>query len=353
MFPGCDQFVLDLNYRSTPQILQACQNLIKHNSRKIEKTLRTLNPEGEGVLVLEAVNEEDEALQIVNEIKGLNSAKGYPFKHMAVLYRTNSYSRSIEEMFSRHQVPYHIENGMTFYQRTEVRILLEYLRFISAPLSDEGDEAFKAIINVPNRYIGKRFMTELEEYSTNKAKHLYDALKSMRIEIPYVRKYAREFIEVMDPLIWDAKAIEPSEMIAILRDALDYDRFVTDVDVPTPDDEKISNINQLQLAANRYSDVRSLLTYAESFKEELSNDRNGVAMMTIHKAKGLEFPVVFVTGLMEGHLPHKNGDLEEERRIAFVACSRAKQILYLSHCQSYMGRQAKRSSFLDEALGKS
>ena len=300
MFPECNQFVLDMNYRSTPQILHACQNLIRHNTKKIEKTLRTLNPEGEGVLVLEAANEEDEALQIVNEIKEVQSSKGYAYKDIAVLYRANSYSRSIEEAFSKQKVPYHIEKGTNFYERPEVKKLLEYLQFINDPLSDEGDEAFKNIINVPNRYIGRKFIGDLEEYSAERAKHLYAGLKSMKIEIPYVRKYAREFIEIMDPLIRDAKAIEPSEMIAILRDALDYDRFVTDVDVPAPDDEKIANINQFQLAANRYSDIKSLLNYAETFKDTLSNDKNGVSLMTIHKAKGLEFPAVFVDWLDGG-----------------------------------------------------
>lgn len=352
MFPGCNQFVLDLNYRSTPQILQVCQNLIRHNSRKIEKTLRTLNPEGEGVLVLEAANEEDEALQIVNEIRALHSVKGYAYKNIAVLYRANSYSRSIEEVFSKQRVPYHIEKGTNFYERPEVKTLLEYLRFINDPLSDEGDEAFKSIINVPNRYIGRKFIGDLEEYSAESARHLYAGLKSMKIEIPYLRRYTREFIEVMDPLIRDAKAIEPSEMIAILRDALDYDRFVTDLDLPAPDDEKIANINQLQLAANRYNDIKTLLNYAESFKEKLSNNKNGTALMTIHKAKGLEFPAVFLTGLMGGHLPATNGDLEEERRIAFVGISRAMKILYLTYCQTYGGRQTKRSTFLGEMLGK-
>ena len=193
----------------------------------------------------------------------------------------------------------------------------------------------------------------MEEYSAERARHLYAGLKSMKIEIPYVRRYAREFIEVMEPLIRDAKAIEPSEMIAILRDALDYDRFVTDVDVPAPDDEKIANINQLQLAANRYSDIKSLLNYAETFKETLSNDKNGVSLMTIHKAKGLEFPAVFVTGLMEGHAPAcewgyggrktdcVRGDIEGDEDPVPDLIARV----------TWAGRR-KGHRFLDEMLGK-
>jgi len=137
-------------------------------------------------------------------------------------------------------------------------------------------------------------------------------------------------------------------MIGILREALDYDRFITDDDIPSPDDEKIANINQLQLAATRYSDIKALLNYTDSFRDETSNDKNGVSLMTIHKAKGLEFPVVFVTGLIDGMLPHKNGDIEEERRIAFVGISRAMRQLYLTYSGSYAGRPVKRSPFLEE-----
>jgi DNA helicase-2/ATP-dependent DNA helicase PcrA len=148
-------------------------------------------------------------------------------------------------------------------------------------------------------------MTELDEQAALKEKHLYQALKTMKVEIPYLRKYVKQFIEIIDPLIRDKSQLEPAEMIGILREALEYDRFSTDDDIPSPDDEKIANINQLQLAATRYSDITSLLNYTGSFRDETSNDKNGVSLMTIHKAKGLEFPVVFVTGLIDGMLPHK------------------------------------------------
>ncbi|HOG81993.1 MAG TPA: ATP-dependent helicase [Smithellaceae bacterium] len=348
MFRNARQFILDMNYRSTPEILNVCQKLIAHNTRKIEKTLRTENANGETVVTLAGVNEEDESLQIVNEIKDLLERKGYSYKDIAILYRANCQSRIIEEGFSKYKIPYHVENGMSFYQRHEVKTLLEYLRFIDDPNSDDGDDALRKIINVPNRYIGKNFMTELEGYANQKEVHLYQALKTMRIEIPYLRKYIKQFVEIIDPLIRDKSQLEPAEMIGILREALEYDRFITDDDVPSPDDEKVANVNQLQLAATRYSDIRSLLNYTDSFKDETSNDKDGVSLMTIHKAKGLEFPVVFVTGLIDGMLPHKNGDIEEERRIAFVGISRAMKQLYLTCSSTYAGRPVKRSPFLEE-----
>ena len=349
-YPRSKQFILDTNYRSTPQILGACLNLIQYNIRKIDKSLNTNNDDGDQVMVIEASNEEDEALKIVNEIKEL-AVGGYRHKDIAVLYRANNQSQPVEEAFSKHHVPYHIENGTNFYQRTEVKILLDYLRFINNPKSDEGDDALRCIINIPNRYIGRRFINELEDYSGKKDVHLYPGLKSMSIKVPYLRHNVKKFIDIIEPLIRDAKKIEPAEMIYLLREGLDYDRYITEDDIQSPDDSKIASIDQLQITANKYHDIQALLNYTETFKEELSNDKNGVSLMTIHKSKGLEFPVVFVIGFVEGILPHKNGDIEEERRIAFVGLSRAMRLLYLSYSQKYINRSVKKSTFLDEILG--
>ena len=137
---------------------------------------------------------------------------------------------SSRKSFSQHKIPYHIENGLCFYDRREVRILLDYLRVIVNPNSEEGDEALKSIINVPNRYIGRKFMAELDEFQPGSSLHLYDKLKSMPIELPYIRKNVREFIQLIDPLIADAETLQPAELIQLLRSALDYDRFVTDSD---------------------------------------------------------------------------------------------------------------------------
>ena len=349
-FEGSKLFILNLNYRSTPQILNACQNLIQHNKRKIEKTLTTHNPDGEDVIVLESSSEEGEALSLVNEIVELVGNYGLSYKDIAVLYRANFQSRVIEEVFSQHKVPYHIENGLNFYNRSEIRVILDYLRLISIPDSEEGDEALRHVINIPNRYIGRKFLQELEEFSGKKNFHLYQGLKSMGIDLPYVRKNVKELIGFLDHLIDYANNMTPSEIIGTLRSGLDYDRYCTDEDIPSPDDQKIMNLNQLQLAAARYSNIESFLQYTDSFQDEMVNDKEGVSLMTIHKAKGLEFPVVFVIGLVEGIIPTKKGDIEEERRIAFVAISRAMRLLYLSYSHTYLGQPAKKSIFLDEIL---
>jgi len=349
-FPGSEMFVMETNYRSTPQILTACQNLIQHNSRKIDKTLRTDNSDGDNVTVISAGTEDDEAVQVGNEIRDLVERHGYKHKDIAILYRANSQSRVIEETLSQTEIPYHIENGINFYQRFEVKVLLDYMRLIVNPDSEEGNEAFKSVINVPNRYIGQRFIAEVEAYADEHELYLYQGLKQMPITVPYLKGYVRDFISLLDPLIKDAPKLEPSELIFILREGLDYDQFIAEDDIPSPDDSKIANINQLQIAANNYGTIPALLNYTDSFKDELSNDKNGVSLMTIHKAKGLEFPVVFVIGMVDGMLPNKQGDIEEERRVAFVGLSRAMTHLYLTYSRQHLGRDVKKSIFIDEAL---
>jgi len=351
VFPGSRIFILNRNYRSTPQILKVCQNLIDHNERKIQKTLMTKNPDGEEVIVLEGSSEEGEALNLVNEIQELIWNRGFEYKDIAVLYRANFQSRVLEESFSQHKIPYKIENGLGFYNRPEVKKLLDYLRVISDADSDAGDEALLSILNVPVRYIGRKVIIQLEEEAASKGVHLYEALKSFRPDTPFIRKNVRELVSFLDPLTQLAHTLHPAEVINLLRNNLDYDRYVTDEDIPTPDDSKIQNLNQLQLAATRFSSIRAFLEYTETFQDESTNDEEGVSLMTIHKAKGLEFPVVFVVGLVEGILPSKKGDIEEERRICFVAMSRAMKLLFLSWSHTYLSQPSKKSIFLDEAMG--
>jgi len=348
LFPASHEIILNLNYRSTQKIISACQNLISHNVRRIEKTFETHNQQGEDVVVFECISEEDEAKQVAEEITDLTS-KGYEHKDIAILYRANFQSRVVEECFLQLKIPYRIENGMSFYQRREVKILLDYLRVIQASESDEGDESLKGVINVPNRYIGRKFTGELERFAAKNGIHLYPALKSMPIELPYVRKNVKEFVNFLDPLI--AQPLEPGELIALLRNSLDYDRLICEDEIPSIDDQKISNLNQLQLAATKYDSIESFLSYTDGFQGDTANDKDGVSLMTIHKCKGLQFPVVFVIGLVEGILPSKRGDLEEERRIAFVGISRAMKKLYLTHSFTYLGQSSKKSIFLDEMIG--
>jgi DNA helicase-2/ATP-dependent DNA helicase PcrA len=270
---------------------------------------------------------------------------------MAVLYRANFQSRLLEECFSTRKIPYQIENGLNFYQRREVKFLLDYLRLIHNPYSEAGNNALVNILNVPNRYISKKFLTELEQYAQEQGVFLYAALKTMRIELPYVRRNVKDFIKLLEPWMESCETLKPAELIQLLREIFNYDSFITEDEVPSPDDQKIANLNQLQLAAAKYDTITAFLEYADTFEDEhVGDNQDGVHLMTIHKSKGLEFPCVFVVGLVEGILPTKRGDMEEERRICFVGISRAMKLLYLSYSHIYLGVPVKRSLFLEEIL---
>jgi DNA helicase II / ATP-dependent DNA helicase PcrA len=177
-------------------------------------------------------------------------------------YRANFQSRYVEEAFLQNKIPYHIQNGRTFYDRYEVKCLLDYLRVIHAPDSDDGDEALLNILNVPVRYVSNKTKDQLREFCRERSIHLYRGLKSMIIEVPFIRKNIKDFVRFMDPLIEDAESLSPVQIIGEIRTIWDYDRYIVDEDIPSPDDVKISNINQLQLASARYSTIGAFLDYA-------------------------------------------------------------------------------------------
>lgn len=353
MFPVSEQYILDLNFRSSRKIVQACANLASHFKQQISKNFKAHNGEGEDVVVLESSNEATEAMALVREITDLVERKGYDFKDIAVLYRANFQSLYPEEAFLQNKIPYLIQGGQHFYKRREVKILLDYLRVINDPDSDEADEALLNIINAPVRYVTNALKVEIKEYSSNAGVHFYQGLKSMDLDWAFVKKNLLTFISLMDPLIESAATLGPSEILKQLRNKLDYDRFIIDEDIPTADDVVIENLNQLQLSAARYSDIPSFLEYTDSFAESrIGDNKDGVHLMTIHKAKGLEFRAVFVIGMVENILPSAKGNIEEERRICFVAISRPKDLLFLSYPLSYLNQPSKMSFFIDEILGK-
>jgi len=347
--PGSIRFILDTNYRSTPQILSACHNLISHNERKIEKTLNTINPAGETVIVLQALTEEKEAGQVVTEIRDLIENRGYAYRDIAVLYRVNSQSLAIEEAFSMHNIPYRIESEANFYNRYEVNILVQYLVLIYEPDTFDGDDALKVIINVPGRYISHRFIDDLESFAEKNGLHLYPALKIVPVSAQYLQKNIEAFTALIDRLVKAKYWMEPAGLLEHLRDELNIDKYLSD-ELGDPFERRLESLDQLQMASGPYEYLGDFLEYAESIRTNSGNDENGVTLSTVHKAKGLEFPVVFVIGMIDGVMPNANGDSEEERRVAFVAMSRAMRLLYLSHSMTYLGRYARPSSFIAEAL---
>ena len=352
MFPLSEQFILELNFRSTQKIVQACSNLANHFKRQIHKEFKTNNIKGDDVIVLESSNEMTEALALVREITDLVERKGYKYNEIAVLYRANFQSLYPEEAFLQNKIPFYIQGGSCFYKKREIKFLLFYLRVIQDPDCDEADEALLNILNAPVRYISNKSKAELKEFCDKKDIHLYQGLKETRFDTPFIRKNIREFINFMDPLIDAVDTFGPSELLKLLRNNLDYDRFIVDEDLPTIDDVIIENLNHLQLSAARYNDIKSFLEYTDTFEDSnISENKDGVSLMTIHKSKGLEFKIVFLIGLVDTLLPSAKGNIEEERRICFVAISRAMELLFLSYPLGYLNQPSKKSIFIDEILG--
>jgi DNA helicase II / ATP-dependent DNA helicase PcrA len=352
MFPLSEQFILELNFRSTQRIVKACSNLSQHFKRQIHKEFKTNNIKGDDVIVLESSNEMTEALALVREITDLVERKGYKYNEIAVLYRANFQSLYPEEAFLQNKIPFYIPLGQSFYNRREIKILLDYLRVINDPDSDEADDALLNILNAPVRYISNKSKAELKEFCAKKDIHLYHGLKSTRFDTPFIRKNIKEFINFLDPLIETVETFRPSELLKLLRNNLDYDRFIADEDMPTIDDVIIENLNHLQLSAARYNDIKSFLEYTDTFEDSnISENKDGVSLMTIHKSKGLEFKIVFLIGLVDTLLPSAKGNIEEERRICFVAISRAMELLFLSYPLGYLNQPSKKSIFIDEILG--
>lgn len=349
LYPTSARFILDINYRSSPQILEACQHLIDRNERKIDKTLNTINPDGENVIVLGAHSETHEANKIVSEIRDLVESQGFSYQDIAVLYRANSQSLAIEEAFSRHKIPYRIESESNFYNRYEINMVLNYLRLVYQPDSFEADSALKTVINVPNRYVGHGFIKALESFAQQNGLHLYPALKMMPVKASYLKHEVDEFIDLIDEMIRSGHLMEPVDFIHHIRESLDIDKYLSD-ETGDPFEESSENLDQLQMTAGSYAHLGDFLDHTEFVSNHSAHDENGVTLSTIHKAKGLEFAVVFVIAMIEGMMPNANGDIEEERRIAFVAMSRAMKRLYLSYSMNYLGKPAQRSSFISEAL---
>ena len=230
MFPAAIEFRLTLNYRSTPQILEACSNLISHNCLKIDKELITSNPQGEQVTVWEASSEEEEANFIVNEIKAITGRNLFSLREIVILYRANFQSRILEEELFSNSIPYSVENNSNFYQRREVGYLLDYLRVIHDPLSERGGEALINILNIPNRYLGNRVKQDLKSYAHLRGLSVFLAMKEMSFRIPYEHHNIRAFINLLEFMKKEAEGKPPTQVVSLLRSALDYDRYISEGD---------------------------------------------------------------------------------------------------------------------------
>ena len=342
-FPHSRVIKLEQNYRSTKVILEGATNLIKHNRNRKEKELWTDKKGGEKIRCYEAVSALDEAVFSSQEIIKLNKKEGKAFKDFAILYRTNAQSRAFEEVFSKQGIPFRVIGGLRFYERKEVKDILAYLRFIH----DQKDGvSFLRIINNIKLGIGKITLNKIEELARKNNLNFHQALKQglKTIKISADRKEAiNKFTSLIDELDEKKKEIKGSELLIELIGKINYyEELKKEGEFKAQ--SKIENIKELILAVQEFEENNedksltafleyvALITDIDLYKRE----EDVVTVMTLHSAKGLEFPVVFITGFEEGIFPHSRSlnsgeELEEERRLCYVGMTRAKERLYLTY----------------------
>ncbi|HVS79066.1 MAG TPA: UvrD-helicase domain-containing protein [Candidatus Saccharimonadales bacterium] len=348
-YPDCTVVKLEQNYRSTKNILEAAHNVISQNSLRSEKKLWTAGAAGRPVQVLQVSSERAEAETIARRIKNAVDIKAFRYKDFAILYRTNAQSRAIEEVFVHYGLPYRIVGGVRFYDRKEVKDILAYLRLIYQP---EDIASFERIVNVPARAIGAKSLQTFNSWRAQNGLALAEGLARAGecLDVtPKARAGFKELSDIITSLRNLMGELLPAGLIDSLLRRLDYLNFLQD---GTPQGEaRAENVKELISVANEYQDAG-----LDSFLEEVAlvsdldtadMGDDAVILMTLHAAKGLEFPIVFITGLEESILPHSRAlydasEMEEERRLMYVGMTRARQELYLTYAAErnlYGGRQ--------------
>ncbi len=333
-------FPLEQNYRSTKNILDAAWSVVRNNKARKAKRLWTENEEGDPVFCYEAINENDEANYVVTQIENLH-AEGVDYADFAIFYRTTAQSRVFEEALRRGNIPYQIIGGLGFYDRMEIKDLLAYLRVICNP---DDSISLRRIINVPGRGIGKKTIQRLIDFAVNEDITLFDAIQQVDGISTInrgLRAKVRGFVKIFDDLSDD---ILPSDA---LYHVLQATKYFEDLESQNTFEAqgRIENIEQLISAIAEYeahSSTPTLADYLENVAlttdvDAMETDSTDmVPLMTLHSAKGLEFPFVFIVGVEESYLPHQRSvdegmesAIEEERRLCYVGITRAKERLYL------------------------
>jgi DNA helicase-2/ATP-dependent DNA helicase PcrA len=344
-YPDLKVVHLEQNYRSTQTILTSAWQLVRQNLQREPKKLWTQKGEGEPIDYHEARDEMEEAIHICRRI-GNFQKQGKPLSEMAVFYRTNAQSRVLEDAMRQFDLPYIVIGGFRFYERKEVRDLLSYLRLIANP---RDSVSLRRIINVPARGIGEVTLGRVEAYAQEHGLHLYSALEAMADQDLLSGKPGREirsFVMLIKHLIQEKENVRPTELLEELDKAVRYTRKFQESHDPI-ETSRVENIRELYSAIREYeerSDDRSLEGYLEQVSlvtdtDQIDSSLGAVTLMTLHSAKGLEFDVVFITGMEEGLFPHGNSlrnesGLEEERRLCYVGLTRAREKIYLSSADS-------------------
>ena len=335
-FPGARTIFLLDNYRSTPEILAAANSLIAKNRNRIPKELRPTRPSGPPVLCQFAESQEQEARWMVAEMKALHS-QGVPYRDMTVLYRAHYVTRTVEQVLLEEKLPYTIYSGVQFFQRAEIKDALSYLRMIVY----RDDLSFRRVANVPKRNLGKRRMAFLQEYAQREGCSLYRALRENMDEPIFKGTRAASFLSLIDGFSDGYEGRPVSEVLSAILNESGYEKMLR----TEGSQERLDNLAELKQSVYEYETtcgeevtLEHYLAHVALFTNADAQDQGDkVKLMTVHAAKGLEFPHVFLCGMNEGIFPSRKvrtlPGMEEERRLAFVALTRAERGLYLSASQ--------------------
>ncbi|HEB7717057.1 TPA: UvrD-helicase domain-containing protein, partial [Campylobacter coli] len=345
---------LEQNYRSVGMILKAANNLISHNKKRLGKTLLCTKDEGEDIQILNSDNEKIESALVTKKIKELLNAGIYAGE-IAVLFRINALSRSIEEAFMKEKIPYKLLSGMRFYERLEIKDLICYLRILINP---NDDLSFKRIINRPKRSIGEKALQNLEDYAQKRKISLFEALceSDGGVGIFSLKKAQNEAKKFMQNIYKLREYSDLKKMIENFEELFALKEFYT---LQEDGDERVLNIDEFYASIKEKIKEEPQTTLEDILSEiSLLSDQDGIEgecvyLMSVHASKGLEFDHVFIVGLEEGFFPLNESDIEEERRLAYVAITRAKKCLSLSIAKSrfYRGSRTELDSsrFLEES----
>lgn len=343
-YPDAASIKLEQNYRSTKTILHAANAVIDNNESRPKKTLWTENPAGNKIIHYQAQTEHDEADYIAGVIYNRHEISHEPYGDMAILFRTNAQSRVLEEKLMRYAIPYTMVGGTKFYDRKEIKDVLAYLRLLYNP---EDSLSLTRIINVPKRNIGATTMEHVASYAEEQGISLFEALSSTD-EIP-VTKRARTSLENFAAMIFDLlNDIEGKDVLSLIETVIKQTGYGDMLDKEAEHDpqgeSRKENVGEFLSVAKDYMDSNpdgNLQDFLENVAlvsdvDDFESSDSKVTLMTLHAAKGLEFPVVFLTGLDEGLFPHSRtlldpAQVEEERRLAYVGITRAERQLYVTN----------------------
>lgn len=352
-FPNVHTILMMQNYRSTPQILAVCNSLIEKNRNRIRKDLLPTVPSGEDVLCHHAVHAEAEALWIAERIAALHVA-GVSYREMTVLYRAHYMTRPIEEIFLQKQLPYVLYSGTPFFCRMEIKDALSYLRLIAY----HDDLSFLRVANVPKRNLGKRRMQFLKETAEQRGCTLYEALQQTVDEDLFRGTQAARLLQLVERFSEQYADRPVSELLSELLNESGYEKMLR----TEGSQERLDNLAELKQSIYEYETscgeectLEHYLAHVALFtNSDTAEAGERVKLMTVHTAKGLEFPYVFLCGMNEGIFPSRKSrtrqEMEEERRLAFVAMTRAQKALYLTEAdgRNFDGTPRYPSRFLVE-----